>query len=633
MRPMLVLLLCLSASAQDLRSYLQRIADEQLAKRRSEVEAINTKEDYELRKARLRAAALRMIGGLDDPSTPLNARTTGKFSRTGYTVEKVIYESRPKFYVTANLYIPTGRQGPFPAILHPVGHSVTAKNRAFYQELSIGLVKQGFIVLVYDPIGQGERRIFWDEDLGDSKAGGTTQEHSIIGWQSLIGGESAAKFRIWDGIRSLDYLESRPEVDRARLGVTGCSGGGTLTTYIAALDARIKAAAPACYISSWEEQLLGTGPQDAEQQFPDQLAEGLNHADWIGLAAPMPYLIVSTDQDFFPLEGARRSFNEMKRIYTLYDAAVKIDWFHEPGGHGWPKASREAIYGWMNRWLRGDGSAVKEPTIEPEPEELLNATETGQVATSLKGETASTWNIKRFRDRRPASGIDLKEEVARLTRYQASTAPLAIERTTDGRIRFQADTGLTFQATLRSPAGGHQGKTALLLTSKGKPDEAIDRLTAAGNTVLALDLSTGPGARLPWMALMVGRPLVGIHMNTIRRALDALAELKLLPADGIPAYSQGNIGAALLHAALLDKRIQSVNLNECVLSYHNIASTPINRDVDAMVIPGVLGRYDLPQLVQAIAPRLVTLRNMTAANGRILLRREVSAAYPGIALN
>lgn len=174
----------------------------------------------------------------------------------------------------------------------------------------------------------------------------------MVGWQSLLAGETVARHRIWDGIRGIDLLESLKEVDANRIGVTGCSGGGTLTTYIAALDDRTKAAAPACYISSWDEQLKGTGPQDAEQQLPDQLREGLNHSDWIGLAAPKPYLIVNTDQDFFPLEGARKTFAEMKRIYELYDAAVKVEWFHEPGGHGTPTASREAIYAWMKRWLK-----------------------------------------------------------------------------------------------------------------------------------------------------------------------------------------------------------------------------------------------------------------------------------------
>jgi cephalosporin-C deacetylase-like acetyl esterase len=229
-----------------LSSYLQRIAARQLEERRAKVEAIRSKEEYEQRKTRLRAAAVRMLGGLNEAKTPLNLRRTGTLDRGDYRVEKIIYESRPRYYVTANLYVPQQRPGPFPAILHPLGHSITGKNRAFYQRLSIGLATQGFVVLTYDPIGQGERRIFWDSDQADSKVGGPTQEHSMVGWQGLLAGESVARHRIWDGIRGIDLLESLKEVDSNRIGVTGCSGGGTLTTYIAALDDRTKAAAPAC---------------------------------------------------------------------------------------------------------------------------------------------------------------------------------------------------------------------------------------------------------------------------------------------------------------------------------------------------------------------------------------------------
>ena len=131
-------------------------------------------------------------------------------------------------------------------------------------------------------------------------------------------------------------------------------GGGTLTADIAALDARVAAAAPACYMTSWEDQLqTDPGPQDAEQQFPDLLALGYDHGDFAAAFAPKPYLICSTDQDFFPLAGARKTFEEARRIYTLLAAAEKIAWAHDPGGHGMTRGNREAVYGWMKRWLAG----------------------------------------------------------------------------------------------------------------------------------------------------------------------------------------------------------------------------------------------------------------------------------------
>ncbi|MCL4850969.1 MAG: acetylxylan esterase [Bryobacteraceae bacterium] len=646
------------APEQMLSSYLQQIAAQQLEERRHRVDAIRSKEDYEQRKTRLRTTALRILGGLNEPRTPLNLRRTGTLDRGDYRVEKIVYESRPRYYVTANLYIPQKGNGPFPAILHPLGHSITGKNRAFYQRLSIGLVKQGFVVLTYDPIGQGERRIFWDADLADSKVGGPTQEHSMVGWQSLLAGETVARHRIWDGIRSVDLLESLKEVDRNRIGVTGCSGGGTLTTYIAALDDRMKAAAPACYISSWDEQLKGTGPQDAEQQFPDQLREGLNHSDWIGLAAPKPYLIVNTDQDFFPLEGARKTFAEMKRIYELYDAAVKVEWFHEPGGHGTPTASREAIYAWMNRWLRGEPGPVKEPSMVFEHEEDLNATQTGQVATSLGGETASTDNIRRFRDRLPPrpekpDAARIRAEVLRLTRYKPATVPLNLSRgaaidRSGHRIEmltYRSEEGLIVPAALVTPAQPRAGRVALLVDSRGKSaalaaDGDVLQLAQLGYTVLAID-PAGIGetafqrhAAAPWsspqltfLALMVGRPLIGIRMNDILRGIDALKELNVGMTEGVLGVARGYIGTTLLHAAAIDSRLSRLIVEGNLVSYQAVGAAPIHRNIDDLVLPGVLGRYDLPDLVAAVAPRPVTLRNLISPTGRALFRAEMQDAY------
>ncbi len=659
-------LLAAGAAAQDFRvldpsadphpegmltTYLKGIARKQLASRRDDVAAIRDKAGYEKRKARNKAAALKIVGGLDDPRNPLNARTTGTLDRDGYRVEKVIYESRPRFFVTANLYVPKTGRAPFPAVLQPVGHSTSAKNRAFYQRIAIALVKTGFVVLTYDPIGQGERRIFWDAALGDSKVNGTTGEHSMVGWQSVLGGESAARFRIWDGMRSIDYLISRPEVDRARIGVTGCSGGGTLTTYIAALDDRVAAAAPACYISDWEDQLEGTGPQDAEQQFPDQLLEGLNHADWIGMAAPKPYLIVSTDQDFFPLEGARKTFAEIQRVWTLYDARAKAGWFHEPGGHGVPDASREAICAWMHKWL-GAAGPVHRGEIATEYEEDLNATPTGQVATSLGGETASTWNTRRFANRVPPRREPppkgLREEVAARIRRQPSTVALDIRRSNpiEGEgmrvepFTYRSAEGLTIPALLC----GASGKPALFLDSRGKANAIrsgdVPRLVKMGYRVLAIDVS-GVGEvefrrhegtpwgfpQVAWLALMVGRPLVGIRVNDIARGVDAMLAMGVDISPGVEAFSVGRLGTALLHAAALDPRIAAVTIEQNLASYRLAGASPIHRDLEDSIVPGVLGKYDLPDLAAAIAPRPVTVVNAVWPTGRLLLRKEVEAEY------
>ncbi|MBK9168095.1 MAG: acetylxylan esterase [Bryobacterales bacterium] len=656
--------LAFAAGADDLRVYsdaerprasiyefLNGVAQKQLAERRAAVSRLRTPDEVRARAARTRETFLRMIGGLPATRTPLNLQRTGSLDRGDYRVEMVLFESLPGFYVTGNLYIPSG-QGPFPAVLHPTGHSATAKTRGLYQSLSIGLAKSGFVVLTYDPLGQGERRIFWDQHLQDSKVGGTTVEHQMVGVQSLLAGESMARLMVWDGIRGIDLLSSLPYVDARRIGVTGCSGGGTLTTYLAVADERVQVAAPSCYITSWEDQLPGTGPQDAEQQFPDQLLEGIDHGDLVQVFAPKPYLICSTTEDFFPLSGAKKTYEEAKRVWGLFggDSGEKIAWFYGPGGHGMRADTRSAIYAWMNRWLRDRPGEAPEPKFDVEYEENLHVTASGQVTVSFGGETASTLNMSRYRQIQPEGG-DLKAHVLRLTRYQASSAPLAItERGTAGgagyrvqKLLYDAEPGRKVPALLYLPAND-QRRTVLYAGESGKDGDDPKRLAELGYTVLAIDLA-GMGETLAprtsysvqwfgqdkptWLALMVGRTLTGIRMADFVRGLDVLAARGLLHGGKAQGVAHGSGPAtALLHAALLDERFGEIRLEEALVSYRAVATTPVHRQIFDSVLPNVLRAYDLPDLARALAPRKVTLVNTATPLGATLAMPLVRASYP-----
>ena len=180
------------------------------------------------RQKAVREKILRLLGGLPAEKTPLRTRHIGTEEHTDYRYDKIIYESMPGFYVPANVYRPATGQGPFPAILMPVGHSPEGKEGE--RTTAISLARKGFVVLKYDPIGQGERLQYFDADLRTSKVGSTTEEHSHANGHTVLIGDSVARYRVWDGIRGIDYLVTRPDVDPTRIGITGCSGGGTLST-------------------------------------------------------------------------------------------------------------------------------------------------------------------------------------------------------------------------------------------------------------------------------------------------------------------------------------------------------------------------------------------------------------------
>ena len=372
-----------------LHAYLLAECDKHFATRKAEVEKLKTPADIAARQKALREKFIEALGGFPG-KTPLNAKTVGTLKRDGYTIEKVIYESRPEHHVTANLYLPEGK-GPFPGVLMPLGHSQNGKAADYMQRGAILLAKNGIASLVYDPIGQGERSQLLDK-IGNPAIKGSTSEHTMCGVGAILVGRGTATYRIWDGMRSLDYLASRPEIDAKKLGCTGCSGGGTLTAYLMALDDRILAAAPSCYLTNLERLFATIGPQDAEQNITGQVALGIDHADYVFLRAPRPTLILASTRDFFDIQGTWSTFRESKRIYTILGFPERVDLIEADAGHGYPKSHREAMARFMSRWLKGEDKVITEGDWPIEKDAALQCTRSGQVLDDFKGKSVYDQN-------------------------------------------------------------------------------------------------------------------------------------------------------------------------------------------------------------------------------------------------
>jgi Acetyl xylan esterase (AXE1) len=316
-----------------LPAYVNQLAKSLLQERERKIARFSTPAEISERKTYLRTCMLQALGGLPE-RTPLNAQVMGVLDRGDYKIEKIIFESQPRFYVTANLYLPQKGQPPYPGILFPLGHELGAKANPTWQQMLGSLAKKGYVALAWDTVGQGERVQLYDSDFGESKVFRSTTEHTIMGIQCLLAGDNLARYTVWDGMRALDYLLSRKEVDPDRIGCTGNSGGGTHTAYLAALDDRIKVAAPSCYLTSWRRLLETIGPQDAEQTLPPWLLYGLDHADFVYAFAPKPYLILSAIRDFFSISGARETYEEAKRVYALLGAQEKLSMVEADDVHG-----------------------------------------------------------------------------------------------------------------------------------------------------------------------------------------------------------------------------------------------------------------------------------------------------------
>ncbi len=322
-------------------------------------------------------ARIRSSFGPLPKRTPLNPQVTSVVERDMYQIRNVIFESRPGFLVTANLYVPRAA-GRFPGVVGTCGHSTNGKAAEAYQAFAQGLARKGYVVLLYDPIGQGERLQYTNEEL-QSTVGVGVREHLMAGNQQFLTGDFLGTWRAWDGIRALDYLLTLPEVDPTRIGVTGNSGGGTMTTWLAGVENRWTMAAPSCFVTSFRNNLLNELPADTEQCPPNALALGLDHEDFLAALAPRPVIILAKEKDFFDVRGSEAAYRRLQHLYRLLRAESNISLFTGPTEHGYSVENREAMYAWFNRAV-GSTVPAAEPELTIETDETLQCAKSGQVA-------------------------------------------------------------------------------------------------------------------------------------------------------------------------------------------------------------------------------------------------------------
>jgi cephalosporin-C deacetylase-like acetyl esterase len=579
-------------------SELDKVAQRYLKERASAIAAIKDPAAADARKKFVREKVLSLIGGLPDYRGPLNPRVTKTTPREGYAIEHVMFESLPGYVVTANLYRPD-TPGRHPAVLMSMGHWESGKGAG--QLLSANLARRGFVVLAYDPAGQGERQQAYDPRFRRSVIGGPTDQHFSNGAAAILMGQAVSRYFIHDGMRAIDYLISRPEVDPERIGATGCSGGGTQTTYISALDPRVKVAAVACYMNSFQTLFPGPSLGDSEQSVPGFIAAGLDQTYYVELFAPKPWLFASTEDDFLTTPGARQVFEEAQRWYELHDAKDRVKWVVGPGGHGTPPIVREAIYDWMTRWLKPD--APSKPTAEVTdllPDDALLVTEKGQV------DSRELYEIIKETPRSPGSQAELSAFVSSL---MAANPPIA-----------------KTSKVLSASRPGRQPAVVLVQGSlEAGPD--AEALKAGGSVVALLRNSgTGDDSTRPftgnWMnntrAWLVGRNLPATHAAEINAMVAELEKRDDVDPARISVRARGVAGVAVLLAAAVNPRISSVELTRTPYSVRAAIESPIHMHLHDAVIPGFAVKWDLGDLRTLLGTRTVEWRDPTDWMGNVV---------------
>lgn len=641
---------------EQLADSLNRIAYKETAERARRVAQIRDKVQATARQQAVRAEILKLIGGLPAERTPLHAQSLGTWQGDGFRLERVIYDSLPEFHITANLYLPEGR-GPFPAVISSPGHGATGKLGA-YRFAGI-FARNGIAVLIYDVIGQGER-LQYPDAAGNSIVNQTIDEHAEAGVQTMLIGEHISRYFVWDAMRSLDYLQSRPDIDPNRIGAFGCSGGGTVTAYFAALDQRVKAAGVGCYLTSEQQLLVSHGPQDAEQSIPGFIAAGLDFPDWVELFAPKPYAMISTTEDMFPYAGAKSTYEEAKQFYTVLGAGDRLQWIVGPGRHGNLGPLMPDILTFFLQSLKVTLEGAPKPEIVPisaPPNEAQLCTKTGQIATSIGGETIYTMNRRRadalLAHRAVPTRTELRSSVIALT--HVSITPGARMGASLKDVQSSAehgdhvvkvltieDEGSLLPAVLSTPVTAGRHPVTLVLNSN--PSEAdVEPHSPADRVVLVLGLRPSPTGGEPshcvdsngnscttmnpkflgpfylmaQRAMLVDRTLLGLRMDDIFVAINGLCRQPYADCSGITAEGSGAYATVLLHAALLDPRFAHLAVDHSLISYRSIVDTNLHRNVSESILPGVLLHYDLPDIVAALGKR-VTVTSSIGADGEVI---------------
>ena len=638
-----------------MKQYLLVEADKAVEQWRKNYEEIKTVEQIAAYQQRLREKFLGALG--DFPQrTSLNARVVSVVQREGYRVEKVIFESQPKFYVTGALFLPDSAkyQQPYPAAVVPCGHALNAKAYESYQTMGALLALSGMAALVYDPIDQGERMQIVDE-AGKYPFWGV-RGHNMMGVGSVLLGRNTAWFEVWDGMRAIDYLQERKDIDAERIGCTGNSGGGTQTSYLMALDERIKAAAPSCYITSFKRLLYSIGGQDAEQNIFGQLEFGMGHADYLMMRAPTPIMICAATEDFFDIVGTWDSFRYAKRLFSRMGFSERVDLIENDAPHNYGKLQREAAARWLSRWLRGVDEVINEPAIELLTDEELQCTPQGQVML-LEG-ARSSYDMNEEYEKRLATGrrqywaATPKAEALEKVRKTAGVRKLSDlpepEVQNQGKVQgdgyhveklvIKPEKGISLAALLFVPEKDNPDKLVLYLNEKGKADQAqadgeIVKLVKAGQVVLAVDLRGsgetqqngqsyfkphhGGDGQDVYTAYLLGRSYVGMRAEDILVcARYAKQKYALAPTGAVTLVARGNVAVPALHAAALEPELfSSVALSDMLVSWSSVIQTHISKNQLVNMIHGALAVYDLGDLIASLPADKVKIVNPLDAAG------------------
>lgn len=602
------------------REYL-RILDE---RRAAHLSGLESESDFLALRNRVRSELIRMWGPFPKRST-LNARHIGTLSLDDHVVDRIIFESRPSFHVTANLYRPVTQREKLPAVIFPCGHAEGGKVAEEYRRFAILMARNGIAVLTWDPLGQGERLQLVGQAGAESVIGQGSGEHRVLGDRCYLVGENLMQYRVWDAIRALDYLEVRPEIDTKRIGIAGQSGGGMTALQFACFDDRIQAAFISCAVASFRAKSEALLIADPEQILYSTLRVGIDHPELLAAFAPKPLAIGAAVRDYVPIEGARRTHRELHHVYEALGKPENLVLAETDSEHGLNRELREAAASFFVQKLAHRDNPVPElDTSLPDASQLV-CTDSGQVSISLDSRTVADSYVDKAEAIAPQ--FEMPRSPSEFEVYQSQIAMRIRQVTRVGA--FKAEYGVEVPTRFLD-AGVFAKGTVFLVAEQGKDHPlvrryCIDGVLAANHSLYGVDVR-GWGATKPMMptvevkfdwddflayrSLELGRPLFGQRLKDLLATAPKMTNRREWIVVGI-----GIGGLVAAHAGVLDPRIVGVASIQAPLSYRAMLDDPQSSHPVSCFPPGVLGQYEIRDVYAGIAPRPLLIVNPVDSRG------------------
>ena len=568
---------------------------------------------------------------------PIKAKTVDIVNGDGFSVEKIIYQASPGRYVTAHLYLPENINGKIPACVEMPGHSATGKGNGSAQASL--MARNGIAVIVVDPLGQGERMQLIDKE-GKNQTRGATTEHTLLNVPYILLGSSLAAQQFYDNSRAIDYLLSREEIDPDRIGCYGFSGGGTMASYLVALDDRIKCACIGLFFSSRLRTLELIGPSDGCQQMP---FEGLNQIEGVDMVlamAPCPVIILDGKYDFVDHWGALQGFDELCKAYKILGYPDRVSQYYAEDGHATPPDVQQKLINWFRKWLLEDSSPAKEGSSWRGNN--MQCTVSGQINLEFSDAQSTIEASLKEMDcyetvrmefcKKPLR--DIQSGIRQILGITESVTPLEIVTTGQREqrgfkeYRYQLNRNGEFPVPVivRIPdCVSEKSNIEIRLSDRGKGflmAETDKADTSSDGTIIIWADLRGMGEssdpeelnllkywnkeyRTASLSLHIGRPLLGQRVVDVMTLLDFCEADPRLKNHPVRIMAEGNCGPVAAHATVLDFRIKQANLHRSLRTWKTYLENPLQYDMLSNVVPGVLRLYDLPDLVKLSEGRTV----------------------------